>query len=356
MRKLLGMVLVLSLLCGCSLWGGRKYVSVKPHDEGYEINIDSSAITVSSYLGLKNAILDFVSEGVEDGVIRVESYPGEITEDLEEAVYEIWRSDPLGAYAVDFMTYDCAKIVSQYEIHIHNTFRRTPEELSAIVYASNMDVARLRIKDALEDYQGTLILRVGEYQEIDLQGVVDEILLNNPDFAMESPSVTVTAYPETGTQRILELSFHYETPQETLLLNQEAMMERVDLIARLYGSNNDQVFSARRFYDRLRRDSVLVSLQDDPEPLQNSIYAALIENQATSLGYAQAYILLLREKDIPCSLVNGIYVGQTHFWCRVVLEEQVYYVDPSPVLTQLSYEDFLFTEEQLPAYGYELKQ
>lgn len=353
MRKLLGLVLIFSMLCGCSLWGGRQYVSVKPHDEGYEINIDSSAITVSSYLGLKNAILDFVSEGIEDGVIRVESYSGEITEDLEEAVYEIWRSDPLGAYAVDFMTYDCAKIVSQYEIHIHNTFRRTAEELSSIVYASNMDVAQLRIKDALESYQNTLTLRIGEYQETDIQATVEEILLNNPRFFLEMPVVTVAAYPETGTQRILELNFHYDTPRETLERCKASTEERIDLIARLYGSNNDQVFCARRFYDRLRRDSTLIRLQEESSSLQNSVYAALIENQATSLGYAQAYLLLLQQKDIPCSLVSGTYMGQNHFWCRVILEEQVYYVDPSPVMTPLSYTDFLFTEDALALYGYE---
>lgn len=352
MKRLIPLIVLFSLLCGCSLWGRKTYVSVTPHDEGYQVAVDSSAITVSSYLGLKKAILDFVEEGITDGVIRVESYPGEITEDLEDAVYEIWRSEPLGAYAVDFMTYDCAKIASQYEIHIHNTFRRSIDEINSIIYASNLNVAQLRIQDAMETYEDTLILRVGEYQDFDVQVMVNEIFSANPDFALELPAVTMTCYPESGAQRILEITFDYTTEQETLLEYKTEMNDRIDLISRLYSSNNNESFCARRFYDRVRRDGVLVGNVEKTSLFANSVYGAIIENSATSMGYAQTYCMLLESRGIPCDLIQGIYMGQNHYWCRVVLDEERYYVDPSPIAAQS--ESFMLLEDELPYYGYEM--
>lgn len=353
--KIIAISLIISLLSGCSLWGGREYIRVQPHDEGYEVAVDSNAITISSYLGLKNAILGFVEEGVEDGVIRAEAYPGEITEDLDDAVYEVWRSDPIGAYAVDYMTYDCSKIVNQYEIHIHTTYRRSVEEIESIGYASDMDTVRVRLADAMEEYQSILTLRVGDYQEFDIEAVLADIYIENPEFAVEHPNVSLTTYPENGSQRILEISFAYSLDQETLMECRSDAEEILSLISKLYGSNNDDVFCARRLYDRVRRDGVLLNQQQSDSIYADSVYGALVEDSATSLGYAQAYLLLLDSKDISGSLVESTYMGQKHYICRLILEDEVYYADPSPSVVQSDYDSFMMTEEALSAYGYEVK-
>lgn len=355
MKRLVPFILILSILCGCSVWGRRTYVSVQPHDAGYEVAVDSDAITVSSYLGLKAAILDFVAEGTDDGVIRVESYSGEITKDLESAVYEIWRNDPLGAYAVDFMTYDCSKIANQYEIHIHNTFRRSEQQLASIINAADMDAVQLRIVDAMGEYAPTLTLRVGEYQDFDPQSMAKQILESHPEFALELPVVTMMTYPESGSQRILELSFEYTLPQETMEQYRTEATERLALISQLYGSNNDQALSSRRFFDRVRRDGVLLSSQGDEPFLNSSVYSAIVKNEATSLGYAQTYCLLMESRDIPCSVIEGTFMGQKHYWCSFILKEQTYYADPSPIMNDSSIEPYMLTEDELPAYGYEIQ-
>lgn len=354
MKRMLIFVLIFSLLCGCAPFGTDNYVAVEPHDEGYEVAIDSNAVTVSSYLGLKNAITDMVEECVTDGVIRAEGYSGEVTEDIANAVYEVWRGDPLGAFAVDYMTYDCSKIVNYYEIHIHATYRRTAEEIESVVYASGSAGVKDKLREAMETYEPVFRVQVSDYQELDFDALVQEVFCENPEFALEIPTVAVASYPESGSQRILEITFTYQTPQDTLLEMQKTASESLDYIIRLYGSNNDEFVSARRYYNRLTRDGILYTAQGEEVGLADSIYGVMVENSATSFGYAQTYYLMLRAKDIPCEVIKTDYMGQNHYLCKVSLGGNMFYVDPVRRIIDKNEDAFLLTEADLAGYGYNI--
>lgn len=353
MKKLLIYVLILCLLCGCAPFRSNTYVVVEPHDEDYEVAIDSNAVTVNSYLGLKNAITDMVEEGVTDGVIRAEAYSGDVTDDIDRAVYEIWRGDPLGAFAVDYMTYDCSKIVSYYELHIHATYRRTPEEIASVEYVSNVDGIKDRMRETMSRYDSVLRVRVSDYQDVDYEALVSELFWENPEFALEKPDVTVTSYPESGSQRILEIQFTYDTPQEDLVSMQQVAEERLEYLVWLYGSDNDDMVSARRFYNRLIRDGELFNSQSDEVGMADSIYGAIIENSATSYGYAQTYYLMLQARNIPCELVSMNYMGQMRYVCLVTLDEKDYYVDPVRGIMEPESAPFLMEPFELGMSGYE---
>ena len=84
--------------------------------------LDATAVTLSLihiyYKSLKNALRTLVQNGVEHGVIHTSQYSGDVEEDLPAAVYEFSREDPIGAYAIDYITHDCTLIVAYYEIRI----------------------------------------------------------------------------------------------------------------------------------------------------------------------------------------------------------------------------------------------
>lgn len=354
MKKVFPVLLMLMMLCGCSGFRTDSYILVEPHDEGYEVAIDSSAVTVSSYLGLKNAMADMVEKCVTDGVIRAEGYSGELTDDLDNAVYEIWRVDPLGAYAVDYMTYDCSKIVSYYEIHVHITYRRTENEIASVVYASTLEELKDRIRDAMEGYAPELLVRVSDYQDMDYVELMQQVYEDHPEFALERPRLTVSTYPENGSQRILEFDFTYDLPQNTLLEMQREMQESIAYISKLYGSANDDTVSARRFYNRVIRDGVLLSDQDETTLAPDSAYGAIVNNAATSFGYAQTYRLLLRNHDIPCVLIRSTLRNEVRYLCLVTLEEKDYYLDVAEGVMGKQSDSFLMTQKELDYFGYML--
>lgn len=354
MKRVIIFALIFSLLCGCGTLGADSYVVVEPHNENYEVELETSALTVTNNLSLKNALLSLIEEGEEEGVIRADSYSGDIADDLSKVVYEVSREDPLGSFAVDFMTYDYTKIVSYYEIHIHTTYRRSVEDMASLVYVNDTDGIESRMRTAMATYEPLLRLKVDSYQDMDFDQMVSRIYRNNPQFALEIPNITVTTYPETGTQRILEITFRYENDQETLLSYQQEMQSKLAQIALLYGSANDDALTVSRIYNRLTKDALMVNQQEQIGLFVNSVYGALVENTATSFGYAQAYTLLLQERGIPCEIIEGSFLGQPHTWCRIILDDSTYYVDPTNGMVPPHQGFELIEPADLSFYGYEL--
>gem|GEM_PF-6446238 len=79
-----------------------------------------------------------MQNGVEHGVIHTSQYSGDVEEDLPAAVYEFSREDPIGAYAIDYITHDCTLIVAYYEIRIDITFRDVRTPLDEIEYRQHV--------------------------------------------------------------------------------------------------------------------------------------------------------------------------------------------------------------------------
>lgn len=344
--------MMLALLCGCGFLREKTYVVVEPHDEDYGVSVDSDVLTVNSYLSLKNAISNMVEDGVEEGVVRAESYSGNLSEDLSQAVYEVSELSPLGAYAVNTMTYDYSRIVSYYEIHINTTYKRTKEEIRSITYVTDTDALQIKLQEAMEEYAPKLIVRIGDYSSFDLQAEVEEIYLDHPEFALELPEVSMEIYPENGMQRILEIKFTYAHSAQELLECRDALQEQLEQLSLIYGSSNAEYTNARRFYNRLGRDAVLDPLQDDSSSLTNSAYGVLVEERATSYGFAQAYRLLLQSCDIPCRLISGQKNGMAQYWCLIEIDGSYFYVDPSTAAGGQNQDEFLMGNAELELYGY----
>ncbi len=111
----------------------RKYVSMEPHDQFSYAGTGSSVLRAETYQGLVNAIVYLVSQGSEQGVIRLYNYTRDVEADLSSACLEVAKEDPLGAYAVDYIKYDFSRIVSYYEADVHITYRRTAEQIKNVL-------------------------------------------------------------------------------------------------------------------------------------------------------------------------------------------------------------------------------
>ena len=350
--RIISIVLALVLLLsGCIRLREHEYVVVEPHDEGYEVAVDTGKLSVDSYLSLKNALLNLIEDGVQEGVILAKGYSGNLAEDLGEAVYEVSQGDPLGAFAVEYMTYDYSKIVSYYEIRVHIIFRRTEEEIDSIVYLSDEDSIPGLMNQTLKDLSDVLCFRVSDYHEMDYAKMIEEIAGEYPGLLMALPEVTAKTYPETGSQRIVELTFDYPYKTDSMLSFRDQLSGKVHLISELYGSDLSELTSARRFYDRLIRDGVLIL--EPQESIDNTAYSAVMLSEATSYGYAQAFRMLLQERELPCRVVTGTRNGLTHSWCLVELEGKEYYIDPALGVEEPDADWFLLGTTELLALGYE---
>ena len=147
-----------TLAAGCAALVPSEYTLVTPHNPGTKTEQQSDVLTVSNYKMLKNALRTLVQNGVEHGVIHTSQYEVDIEADLPQAVYEIAREDPIGAYAIDYITHDCTLIVAYYEIKVDITFRDVLTPLDEIEYVGGETEAGRLISRALEDYDDHLTL------------------------------------------------------------------------------------------------------------------------------------------------------------------------------------------------------
>lgn len=310
-------------LSACSAAVPSEYVQVRAHSETAE-KPRSDALTAENYAQLKSVIRSFVEGSVEHGIIRVYSYDGDVEQDLADAARAVWRDDPLGAYAVDYLTYSCSLIVSYYELRVDITYRRTPAQLARLEYLSSSMGGDLkkRLERAAERYEDTLAIYFSYYTPCDFEQLVRACYDAKPGTIMSMPDMTVTFYPDSGAARIVELTFAYPADAAAMRQMEKAVSETVSAAAVYTRYCNTETDRAQLFYTFLT-ERFPYTQQDSRTP----VYSLLCEGTATSEGAAKCWQMLCDETDIPCRTVQGLRSGESYWWNVVQLDGRWYHID-----------------------------
>ncbi len=318
----LAAMLAAALISGCDGVFDEDYLAVSPHDEQYAVDEGSDALTAENYLGLKNAILSFVENHTDYGVIRIYHYDGEVESDLADAAYEVAKADPLGAYAVDYMTHDCTLIVSYYEIHIYITFARTQEEIDAVQRVGSVVALREAFEGALRRGDESIALRMTSYSEQDLPALARSIYEKSPYDFVELPEVSVELFPSTGVQRIIRITFHYDRTADERETGLSAMLSaRQTLTAGI----SSFVGESRRFEELTGR---LLTALDGAELDESAIlYDTLCCGRVNAESLSLALRLLCADAGLACQTVEGRRNNLAYTWNIVTLSGVNYHVD-----------------------------
>ena len=323
-RRLIPLLLAaVLLLSACSAVVPSEYVQVQTHSEQTE-PARSDALTAENYAELKSVIRSFVEGSVEHGVIRVYSYDGDVEADLTDAARAVWRDDPLGAYAVDYLTCSCTLIVSYYELRVDIVYRRTPAQLARLEYiSSSMGTdLRSRLERAVQSYEDTLTVYFSYYTPCDFEQLVRACYDANPGTVMSMPEMTVTFYPDSGASRIVELTFSYPADAAALRQMEKAVDETV-LAAAVYTRYcSTETDRAQLFYTFLTERFPYAQASS-----RTPVYSLLCEGTATSEGAAKCWQMLCDETDVACRTVHGLRGGEDYWWNVVQLDGQWYHVD-----------------------------
>lgn len=325
MRRLFLILLiavVLLSLCGCSGWFSEEYVSVTPH-QGQSTQAALGQLRASSYPELYDALVALIGSGEQKGIIILSDLSEQVCKSyLEVAVKNVTTLDPVGAYAVEHVDFELGSNAGRLAAAVQVDYLRSKSDILRIKMAANMDEATKMIGQALEQVQSNVVLRIQSYEQMDFTQLVHRLADENPSMVMQTPQVMAAVYPESGEDRLVELSFTYQTQREELLYMQR-LVEPVFTAAELSVQGNS---SQREKYIQLY--SFLMERFDYEYAASTTpAYSLLQKGTGDCKAFACVYAAMCRQADLECSIVTGTRNGQSWAWNRIVINNGVYYVD-----------------------------
>lgn len=319
-RSLSLLLAIALLLSGCSLFDGH-YVSVTPYQKqsGHD---QTEAISAQNYYQLRVALQNMVSAGTESSVIYIADYDPEVVEDnLEDVVNYIKNLYPIGAYAVEDITYEVGIGSGKPAIAISVVYNRTRGEIRRIRDVKNMEKAAQTIQDALKSFDTMLVMNIADYRDGDFVQMVEDFAESYPEYVIETPAVAVEVFG-SGAARVVELSFSYQTSRDSLR-QMKTQVKPIFDSASLYvsGAAQDrQKFSQLYSFLMERFD---YSLETSITPA----YSLLCHGVGDSRAFALTYAAMCRSAGLDCRIVTGTHDGTPWTWNMVLDNGYYYHVD-----------------------------
>ncbi len=360
----LSFITVFTLLPGCSRLIERDYSYSEPHAQEYTEQADGQLLVVDDYEGLRSALLYYISDMSRTAAIRLSNYSGNVAEDVSAVCLDVVRNDPVAAFSVDYISHEYSRIVSYYEVTFTITYSRTRQEMDQILHVYSAAAAREALKAAYSTRQENLYLRCYYYDgwADQLETYLNQFYYDLPDCALLIPELVIQAYPEEGTQLILEVKINYETSARVQMLRKEMLNTLADKTAEALGlydtviSDKDDVvktlfdiytwlYSNVR-YDVAAEEAATTNLRYN-KTSSFTAYGALYVSLATSEGYALAYKLLCDLAGIDCRVVQGRRNNLNCCWNIVTVEGKKYHVDPSAAFVTGFEDGFLRSDTSL---------
>ncbi len=357
MRKcclVLAACVAVASVSGCSRILNRPYRSISPHLEQHTIPEDRDYQQVETYLGLKAALVQLIRQHSETGKIRFVNYTGDPKSDISRACFDIMREDPLGEYAVDYMSPEYTALISEASV----TITYLPGRESDILRVGDVRGLVREIDEALKKFDNRLLREVGYFEsDTDVGALVREAYYSRPEAAVGQPAVSIALYPESmsgrPTGRIVELGFTYPgTPEEM-----RARVTMADEALRLLLTDMPRDLKAPKralwLFDKLCAtvtfDKVAAQLVQEGKPtgVEDDLYSALVKGHAISDGFALAYKRMCDLADISCQLVTGMRGNIRYTWTVIQLDDGWYHVDPAADAVDGTHDWFLKTDEEM---------
>ena len=323
------------LLSGCAALLEGDTLSYSPHVSAPKDDSPEELIEVSNYEELVVEMLEIIMQHADLGKMHSNSYDGDIDADIRRARDEIIHNHPVGAYAVAEITGQTQRYVSYLDIEISFDYKRTKMQVDSIVNVSTLRYLRTELLGAMSDYRDDMVFRTSlDISETDIAALIREEYYQNPRSIVMLPITAVEIFPESGEDRIFELSFSY--------LDRANIMQRYGTSLSVHVRRNTLAAigetDAEILLSLLNNLVSFVSYDDGAaqaigeygaQNLTATAYGALVNGNAVGEGFAMAYKALCDELGFDCRVVLGYHNGIVHAWNIVSLYGDYYHIDVS---------------------------
>lgn len=325
MKKIFCILLILCMclaVSGCHFWMDGSYHSVTPHMPEI-LDSKQDAVTIDS----EEQVLSVLTQQIEQGSTSTVIYCRDTDEEALEramasAVSNLSVNNGIFAYAVDDILYKIGQRNSQMTISVQVSYLHDKQELQKIQQAADMQAATEIIGQALTDCEAGIVLRVKQYADMDVAQFVQDYVDMNPDVCMELPQVTAMLYPDKGEDRVLELTFTYQTSRDALRNMQESVQPVFSSAKNYVNVDADITEQYSQLYAFLMgRDTYTLSTSLTPS------YSLLNHGVGDSKALAIVYAAMCRQSELECKVVSGTRDGEVWYWNVVEVNGNYYHLD-----------------------------
>lgn len=320
-QKIIVMLAVLSLLLsGCS-WLDGYYVHVTDHRE-QSSKLEIEAVSAVNHIQLYDVLKEMIASGTQSAIIYVAEYDRDILQSsMDIAVRHAERIYPIGAFAVEQVTYEIGDSGGRRAIAVNIRYRRSTAEILRIRSVADMEEAREVAEDALEKCSAGVVMHVANYAETDFFQIVQDYAQLHPELVMETPQVTSVAYG-SGEERVVELTFAYQTSRDSLR-SMKSQVRPVFESAALYVSGEAAQY---RKYAQLY--AFLMERFDYAQATSiTPAYSLLHHGVGDSRAFATVYAAMCRMAGLEAMTVTGTCNGSPRTWNIVQDNGRYYHVD-----------------------------
>lgn len=310
------------LLCGCDLWMDGSYHNVRPH---YEESVEESnqTVEVSSYTELRQRLIELVESGRQSSMIYLSSGSQQLLQNYMEMASEyVIGHNAIGAYAVDEIVYEVGTSGAKPAVAVAITYLHGRSEILHLKQAQTMDEAIHFITTALNDCDAGVVMKVEQFEKVDFIQLIQDYVDENPQLCMEMPQVTTVVYPDSGTERVVELSFTYQTSREALR-SMQTTVKQIFASARLYVSADAEDWEkySQLYSFLMERYDYTVETSITPS------YSLLRHGVGDSKAFAAVYAAMCRRSGLDCQVVSGTRAGEPWCWNVLFLDGVYYHID-----------------------------
>lgn len=325
MRRYITVVLVFLValsLVGCGSWREGKHISVTPHPQ-QDAKPELGELHASSYEQMRDALSQLIADGADKGMIFLADMEESVSRSyMDAAVRNVTQADPVAVYAVEEINYEMGTNTGRDAIAVEITYKRSKADLLRIKRVENMTQVEESIASVLEQAGNSVVLRVDAYETMDYMHFVQQYADENPASVMECPQIVASVYPETGSSRVVELSFSYRTDSQ-MLLHMKQLVWPIFTAAELYvqgGTDPHDQYAQLYSFLMERHDYTFA-------PVITPAYSVLQEGIGDSHAFACVYSAMCEVAGLHGRVIYGTRGGEAWYWNQIEIDGTVYYLD-----------------------------
>ena len=186
-------------------------------------------------------------------------------------------------------------------------------------------------KDALENFQSTLVLKVKNYNDKDYNlNILNKVVSEYPeiDYGFKFAKSSIVSVGNSN-DKIMTINIHYRLDKETMTYEKNAVKEKVkEIINETINDNMSDAEKELAFHDYLVKNAEYSIENYNNQivvPEDHNAFGVLINGKGVCESYAKAMNELLKAVNINCKYVTGMSKGEGHAWNIVQLDDGEWY-------------------------------